>query len=31
LPLGIEQDAFGFRAAAVETQDVVHRMRICDL
>lgn len=31
LALGVEEDAFGFGAAAVEAQDVVHGERICDL
>jgi hypothetical protein len=31
LALGIEEDAFGFGAAAIEAQDVVHGTRICDL
>jgi hypothetical protein len=28
--LGIEENAFGFGAAAVKAQDVVHGERICD-
>jgi hypothetical protein len=31
LALGIEENAFGFAAATVEAQDVVHGERICDL